>query len=60
MGQAPLRGRLMWVELMTKDLPAAEEFYTNGRRLDDHAVCRRGMPYSMFTRAGDDARSAAR
>ena len=28
MGQAPLRGRLMWVELMTKDLPAAEKFYT--------------------------------
>ena len=53
MGDAPLRGRLMWFELMTKDLPAAEKFYTNVVGWTITPFAGAGMPYSMFTRAGD-------
>ena len=53
MGDAPLRGRLMWFELMTKDLPAAEKFYTNAVGWTITPFAGAGMPYSMFTRAGD-------
>jgi len=53
MGEAPLRGRLMWVELMTKDLAAAEAFYTGVVGWTITPFDGAGMPYSMFTRAGD-------
>jgi predicted enzyme related to lactoylglutathione lyase len=53
MGDAPLRGRLMWFELMTSDLAAAETFYTSvvGWTITPYGDL--GMPYSMFTRAGE-------
>ena len=53
MGDAPLRGRLMWVELMTKDLKAAEKFYTDVVGWTITPFDGLGMPYSMFTRSGD-------
>jgi predicted enzyme related to lactoylglutathione lyase len=53
MGDAPLRGRLMWFELMTKDLPAAEKFYTSVVGWTITPFAGAGMPYSMFTRAGE-------
>jgi predicted enzyme related to lactoylglutathione lyase len=53
MGDAPLRGRLMWVELMTKDLKAAEKFYTNVVGWTITPFDGIGVPYSMFTRGGE-------
>ena len=52
MGDAPLRGRLMWFELLTKDLQAAEKFYTSVVGWTITPFAGAGMPYSMFTRAG--------
>ncbi len=52
MSKAPLRGRLLWFELMTKDLPAAEKFYTTVVGWTITPFAGAGMPYSMFTRAG--------
>lgn len=53
MADAPLRGRLMWVELLTNDLKAAEAFYTDVVGWTTTPFDGAGAPYSMFTRAGD-------
>lgn len=53
MSEAPLRGRLMWFELMTSDLAAAETFYTSVVGWTITPFAGAGTPYSMFTRAGD-------
>lgn len=53
MGDAPLRGRLMWVELMTSDLKAAETFYTDVVRWTTTPFDGAGMPYLMFGRSAD-------
>jgi predicted enzyme related to lactoylglutathione lyase len=53
MTEAPLRGRLMWFELMTTDLAAAERFYTDVVGWTITSFDGAGMPYSMFARAGD-------
>lgn len=52
MADAPLRGRLMWTELMTTDLKAAEAFYTAVVGWAITPFDGAGMPYSMFTRGG--------
>jgi predicted enzyme related to lactoylglutathione lyase len=52
MTEAPLRGRLMWFELMTTDLAAAERFYTDVVGWTITSFDGAGMPYSMFARAG--------
>ena len=52
MTEAPLRGRLMWFELMTNDLAAAERFYTDVVGWTITPFDGAGMPYKMFTRAG--------
>ncbi len=52
MGDAPLRGRLLWFELMTKDMPAAEKFYTNVVGWTAAPFADAGMPYSVFARSG--------
>lgn len=53
MANAPLRGRLMWYELMTKDLAAAEGFYTDVVGWTITPFDGAGRPYSMFVRAGE-------
>lgn len=52
MNDAPLRGRLLWFELMTTDLTAAERFYTAvvGWGVTPFGGSPAG-PYSLFTRA---------
>lgn len=52
MSDAPLRGRLLWNELMTTDLAAAERFYTAvvGWTVTPFEGSTVG-PYSLFTRA---------
>lgn len=52
MADAPLRGRLLWTELMTTDLKAAEAFYTSVVGWTITPFDGAGMPYSMFTRGG--------
>lgn len=51
MSDAPLRGRLLWYELMTTDLAAAERFYTAvvGWTITPFTGSSMG-PYSLFTR----------
>jgi predicted enzyme related to lactoylglutathione lyase len=53
MGDASLRGRLLWVELMTTDLAAAERFYTNVVGWTIVPFSGAGMPYTMFSRGND-------
>lgn len=51
MSEAPLRGRLLWYELMTTDLAAAERFYTAvvGWTITPFEGSTMG-PYSLFTK----------
>ncbi|MGD9904783.1 MAG: VOC family protein [Vicinamibacterales bacterium] len=48
-----LRGRLLWAELMTTDLPAAERFYTDVVRWTTTPFDGAGMPYLMFGRSAE-------
>jgi uncharacterized protein len=53
MAEAPLRGRLLWYELLTNDVDAARAFYTkvvgwNTKPFDEAAT-----PYQMWVRGGD-------
>lgn len=49
---APLLGRLLWFELMTTDLAAAERFYTTVVGWTITPFDGSPTPYSMWTRAG--------
>jgi uncharacterized protein len=53
MTASPTRGRLLWYELMTSDLKAAEAFYTNVVGWTITPFEGGPGPYSMWTRAGD-------
>lgn len=51
MADAPLLGRLLWYELMTSDLAAAERFYTSVVGWTVTPFEGLPMPYSMWTKA---------
>jgi uncharacterized protein len=53
MTASPVRGRLLWYELMTSDLQAAEAFYTNVVGWTITPFDGGPGPYPMWTRAGN-------
>jgi predicted enzyme related to lactoylglutathione lyase len=52
MSDSPLLGRLLWYELLTSDLKAAEKFYTDVIGWTSTPFDGAGHPYIMFSRAG--------
>jgi len=53
MSASSLLGRPLWYELMTRDLPAAEAFYTKVVGWTTTPFDGAGMPYTMWTRQGE-------